>query len=63
VEKQFSEDCSCHRTVFKIVCAWCGKEIGEKDGHGQEGITHGICAKCLKKWKDSSVPSLLRRVV
>ena len=26
-----------------IICAWCGKRLGEKDGAGE---THGICAEC-----------------
>jgi hypothetical protein len=33
-----------------IVCAYCGKIIGEKDGFEQEGlISHGICEECLAK--------------
>lgn len=36
-------------TVIKIVCAWCGKDMGTKDGKGVEGITHGICPECLIK--------------
>ncbi len=36
-------------TVLIIVCAWCGDKMGEKDGHGQTGVTHGICADCLAK--------------
>ena len=34
---------------MKIVCAWCGKDMGEKDGKGIEGISHSICPKCLVK--------------
>ena len=36
---------------MKIVCAWCGKDMGEKDGEGIEGISHGVCEQCLKKLK------------
>jgi hypothetical protein len=32
-----------------ILCAWCGKEMGEKPGEGHEGVSHGICPECLKK--------------
>ena len=32
-----------------IICAWCGKDMGEKDGQGQEGTTHGICQECMEK--------------
>ena len=28
-----------------IICAWCGKKLGEKEGEGQ---THGICDACLQ---------------
>jgi len=27
-----------------IICAWCEKKLGEKEG---DGITHGICDDCL----------------
>ena len=29
--------------LMTIICAWCGKRLGEKDGAGE---THGICAEC-----------------
>jgi len=32
--------------MMKIVCAWCGKKLGEKEG---EGIFHGICKKCKER--------------
>ena len=39
-------------TVIKMVCAWCGKPMGEKEGGGVEGVSHGICKKCAaKEWK------------
>ena len=31
---------------MQIVCAWCKKKIGEKQG---EGVTHGICPQGLAK--------------
>ena len=32
----------------KIICAWCGKEIGDsKNGEGKD--SHGICIKCYEK--------------
>jgi DNA-directed RNA polymerase subunit RPC12/RpoP len=34
---------------MKIVCAWCGKEMGERDGEGVEGITHSVCSECSAK--------------
>ena len=34
---------------MKIVCAWCGKDMGEKNGKGVEGISHSICQKCLAR--------------
>jgi len=35
---------------MKIVCAWCGKDMGEKNGKGVEGISHSICRQCLAKF-------------
>lgn len=32
---------------MKVVCAWCKKEMGEKDSD-REGVSHGICEECLK---------------
>jgi len=34
---------------MKVVCAWCGKAIGEKDGKGVEGVSHSVCERCLGK--------------
>ncbi len=34
---------------MRITCAWCGKDMGEKDGKGKSGNTHGICEECLAK--------------
>ena len=32
---------------MEIVCAWCGKKMGEKDGKGIRGISHSLCQGCL----------------
>ncbi len=34
---------------MKVICAWCGKDMGEKDGKGVEGVSHGICEDCVNK--------------
>jgi len=34
---------------MKVVCAWCGESMGKKDGNGVQGISHGLCQKCLAK--------------
>jgi len=48
------------------VCAWCGKDLGEIEGKGQTGTTHGICQECeekeLKKIKDKKRREERRRV-
>lgn len=31
---------------MKVLCAWCGKKMGEKQGDGVEGVSHGICKQC-----------------
>lgn len=37
-------------TNGKVVCAWCGKELGEKElAEGKDAVTHGICAECEEK--------------
>jgi len=35
---------------LKIICGWCGKGLGEKDGKGVEGESHGICDDCLRRY-------------
>ena len=37
------------RSKLKIVCAWCGKDMGEKNGQGVEGTSHSICIHCLTR--------------
>ncbi len=35
---------------MKIVCAWCGKDMGEKEptfGNFKYEVTHGMCEECL----------------
>ena len=34
-------------TPLKIVCGWCGKELGCKEGGDSDGEAHGICDDCL----------------
>jgi len=36
-------------TTLKVICAWCGAPLGEKDGQGEVGISHGMCQKCFAK--------------
>jgi len=36
------------QTVLYIVCAWCQKPLGSKDGQGVSGISHSICGNCLQ---------------
>ncbi len=36
-------------TKMSVACAWCGKDMGEKDGGGQTGTTSGICEECKEK--------------
>lgn len=34
---------------MKIVCAWCQKDLGEKEPLEDKNVTHGICVDCLIK--------------
>jgi hypothetical protein len=34
---------------MKIVCAWCGRGMVEKDGKRTEETSHGICGECIAK--------------
>ena len=46
------------KTKLLIQCAWCGKSMGEKEGDGIEGVSHGICGKCELK---EQLRSILQR--
>lgn len=32
---------------MEIICAYCGKHMGFKDGEGTRGVSHGICIECF----------------
>jgi hypothetical protein len=34
---------------IQIVCAWCGKHMGEKEGDAPYPISHSICPDCERK--------------
>ncbi len=36
-------------TELTVVCAWCSKPMGAKDGQGVSGVSHSICPECLAK--------------
>jgi len=40
------------QTTIAIHCAWCGLFLGEKEGNGVEGVSHGICDKCRKELRE-----------
>lgn len=44
---------SKEKKMIKIICAWCEKDMGEKESLGSEStISHGICEECAKKVMD-----------
>ena len=44
---------------MQIVCAWCKKVMGTKQG---KGTTHGICPQCLAKLKQE-IATLRRHLI
>jgi len=34
---------------MKIVCAWCNKDMGQKEPLSDKSTTHGMCKECFKK--------------
>lgn len=34
--------------MIEIICAYCGKKMGKKDGEGVSGVSHSICEECFK---------------
>lgn len=39
---------------MKIICAWCKKEMGEKEPLSDPRITHSICDDCHKDIKEQN---------
>ncbi len=37
--------------IIVSVCMSCGEYLGEKDGEGNFGLSHGLCVPCLGKAK------------
>ena len=37
------------RHTVMIKCAWCGRDLGTKDGYGMAGASHGICDSCANR--------------
>jgi len=35
--------------MIEIICAWCGRHLGQKDGAGSSGVSHGVCPECYQK--------------
>ena len=35
--------------MIQIICSYCKKDMGSKDGKGVEGVSHGVCLECLKQ--------------
>jgi hypothetical protein len=34
---------------MKIICAWCGSDLGEKEPYEDTDVSHGCCSECLEK--------------
>lgn len=34
---------------MNIVCAWCGKHLGEKEPLEDKSTSHTICDECFRK--------------
>lgn len=31
---------------MKVVCAWCKKDLGEKEPLEEKTVSHGMCEEC-----------------
>ena len=34
---------------IQVICAWCNRDMGEKDGDAPYPISHSICPDCERK--------------
>ncbi len=37
--------------MMKIVCAWCERELGEKEPLEDKDTTHGMCFRCFLRMR------------
>ena len=43
---------------MKTICAWCGKDMGDKDGEGIEGTSHGLCQECFERLEQNNLTTV-----
>jgi len=43
---------------MKRLCAWCGKNMGEKEPLDDKRATHGLCDKCAKKLENKETKTM-----
>lgn len=48
---------------MKIECAWCGKNMGEKDGEGIEGVSHSVCEECYEKMTPDAQKNMRQAII
>ena len=41
------------RGTIEVVCAWCYAFLGEKDGHGVEGVSLSLCPDCIAEFRNA----------
>lgn len=34
---------------IRVICSWCNRDLGEKEGDAPHPISHGICPDCERK--------------
>lgn len=34
----------------RVVCSWCKRDMGSKDGLKEGEVSHGICSDCREKY-------------
>ncbi len=39
---------------MKVICAWCKKDMGEKEPLNDPKITHSVCDNCQKDIKEQN---------
>ena len=51
---------------YKVVCAWCGETIEEKetDDPKMDGqVSHGMCVRCFMKWEEKEFQGVKRGAI
>lgn len=53
LENRIRDLSASKKVALARICAWCGKNMGEKPPFNDSAVSHGICEDCAKKMEET----------